>query len=102
MGGAKRMWEEAQEKGFSVDENIIVCVDCFEDYAIKDFIKNNDTGEPCSYCENHLDGSCSLEEVLEHIMYCIRTEWGHPANEGLPYETREVGGRGLFMTLGKC
>jgi hypothetical protein len=94
LGGAKRMWEEAQERGFSVDENIIVCENCFEDYAIKEFIKNNDTGQLCNYCGTNKVGSCSLEIVLEHIMYCIHTEWGHPANEGLPYETREGGWQG--------
>ncbi len=97
LGGAKRIWEEAQEKGFSVDENIIVCVDCFEDYAIKEFIKNNDTGLPCIYCGTNHKGTCSLEDVLEHIMYCIKTEWGHPANEGLAYETREGGWQGTVF-----
>ena len=94
MGGAKRMWEEAQEKGFSVDEDIIVCTNCFEDDAIKAFIKDNDTGLPCSYCAQNPDGSSSLEIVLEHIIYCIHTEWGNPANEGIPYETREGGWQG--------
>ena len=88
------MWEEALEKGFSVDENIIVCTNCFEDYAIKEFIKNNNRGLSCSYCEANHEGSCSLEVVLEQIMYCISTEWGHPANEGLPYETKEGGWQG--------
>lgn len=85
------MWEEALEKGFSVDESIIVCTNCFEDYAIKNFILNNDTGSSCTYCSISGDGSCSLELVLDHIMGCVRIEWGHPANEGLPYESREGG-----------
>lgn len=38
MGLAKAMWLEAQERGFSVDTDIVVCTDCFEDYAIRQFI----------------------------------------------------------------
>ena len=94
MGIAKRAWEEAQERGFSVDNGLCVCTNCFEDYGIKTFIEENDTGEPCYFCEFHGEYSCSLEAALGHIMMCIQTEWGHPANEGLPYETREGGWQG--------
>lgn len=94
MGIAKRAWEEAQERGFSVDEELCVCTDCFEDYGIRNFIEENDTGENCDFCESRGDFSCRLEDALAHIMMCIQTEWGHPANEGLPYETREGGWQG--------
>jgi hypothetical protein len=94
VGIAKRAWEEAQERGFSVDDNLCVCIDCFEDYGIRDFIEENHTGEPCDFCESSGEFSCRLEDVLAHIMMCIQTAWGHPANEGLPYETREGGWQG--------
>lgn len=94
MGGAKRMWEEANERGFFVDENLIVCSNCFEDYAIKKFIEDHNSEQPCDFCEDQDGASCTLEEVLVHIMTCLKYEWGHPANEGLPYESREGGWQG--------
>lgn len=94
MGIAKRVWEEAQNKGFYLDSDTCVCSNCFEDYAIKQFISQNDTNQTCDYCEISGEHSCSLKHVLTHILSCIKTEWGHPANEGLPYETREGGWQG--------
>lgn len=94
MGIAKRAMEEAQERGFSVDSNLCVCTDCFEDYGIQNFIEENDTEQSCDFCDSSGEFTCRLEDVLAHIMRCIQTEWGHPANEGLPYETREGGWQG--------
>lgn len=92
MGITKRRLEEQEEGRFSVDQDIIVCVDCFENYAIKEFIKDNDTNMACSYCETENE-SCSLHVVMGHIMCCIHTVWSDPANV-LPYETREGGWQG--------
>lgn len=100
LGRAKAKWMEDNERGFSVDEDKFVCADCFEDCGIKKFIEEHNTGQACSYCSETGNGSCSLEHALEHIMYCIRSEWGHPADEGLPYETREGGWQGeVFDTV---
>ena len=93
MGRAKEMMLEAEVNGFDIDANIIVCTKCFGNDAIKQFI-SNDTGSDCTYCSKKGDASCSLKLVLEHVMTCIRTEWGRPANEGLVYETREGGWQG--------
>ncbi|EGV17873.1 HEPN-associated N-terminal domain-containing protein [Thiocapsa marina] len=97
MGQAKRMWEEAMERGFAVDENIVVCPDCFDEEALRDFIRNSGGTTPCTYCGTVGEGTCTLEELLDHAMSCIRTEWGQPADEGLPYETREGGWQGAVI-----
>lgn len=97
MGQAKRMWEEAIERGFAVDENIIVCPDCFDEEALRDFIRSCAGTTPCTYCGKVGGGTCTLEELLDHVMSCIRTEWGQPADEGLPYETREGGWQGAVI-----
>lgn len=93
MGIAKRMWEEEQERGYSANEGITVCTNCFEEYGLRRFIEDNQTGSSCSYCEVQGEdvAACELDLLIEHIVSSILLEWGHPANEGLPYETREGG-----------
>lgn len=94
MGQTKRMLEEAMDRGFAVDESIVVCSDCFDDEALQVFIRSLRGTTPCTYCGKVAGGTCTLAELLIHAMYCIRTEWGHPVEEGLPYETREGGWQG--------
>lgn len=92
MGIAKRMWEEEQGRGYSLNKGKTVCTECFEDYGIKKFIIKSNTHSSCSYCEVYDDiVACSLDELIEHLLTSIYHEWGDPANEGLPYETREGG-----------
>lgn len=90
MGGAKRMWEEEMERGYSEVEEAYVCAGCFGDRGLKAFINQSSELGKCSYC-NRRRKVCSLNQVIGHIMNSVRLEWGHPANEGLPYETREGG-----------
>jgi len=85
------MWEEAMDRGFDVDEEIVVCPDCFEKESLQDFIRSQGGKSPCIYCGTVDEGTCMLDELLDHAMACIRTEWGDPRDEGLPYETREGG-----------
>ena len=85
---------EAQEKGFFVDEDKVVCTNCFEDAGIRRFIAEHNTKETCSYCAETGNATCSLEQTMEHISSSIKSEWGHPEDEGLPYETREGGWQG--------
>ena len=97
MGQVKRMLEDALDFGFSVDEDIFVCPDCFEEEGIQDFIRSCGGKDPCTYCGRVGEGNCTLEELLCHAFSCIITEWGHPADEGLPYETREGGWQGKVI-----
>ena len=91
MGQVKKMWEEAMERGYYVDEEIVVCPHCFEEESLQDFIRSRGGKSPCTYCGTVDEGTCMLDELLDHAMDCIRTEWGHPADEGLHYKTREGG-----------
>jgi len=92
MGISKRVWEEEQERGYRLTDGKTVCLNCFEESGIKQFIKENNTHSVCSYCENEKEiSTCELDSLIEHILNSIRHEWGHPANEGIPYETREGG-----------
>ncbi len=79
------------DRGFDVDEEIVVCPDCFEKESLQDFIRSQGGKSPCIYCGTVDEGTCMLDELLDHAMACIRTEWGDPRDEGLPYETREGG-----------
>ncbi|PSJ16079.1 HEPN-associated N-terminal domain-containing protein [Nitrosomonas supralitoralis] len=94
MGGVKAAWLDAQKRGYDIDDGIRVCLDCFEDDALKDFISSNGSEQPCSFCEETESSSCPLFDVVGVILEGISMEWGHPADEGLPYETREGGWQG--------
>lgn len=93
MGISKRIWEEEQERGYSSNKGVTVCSNCFDEHGIKKFIEEHATHTKCSYCEESDDEvvACDLDSLIEHILISIRYEWGDPANEGLPYETREGG-----------
>jgi len=68
MGIGKRMWEEAMERGFSVDEGIVVCPDCFDEAALRDFIRSCGGTTSCTYCGKVGEGTCTLEELMVHAM----------------------------------
>ena len=79
------------DRGFDVDEEIVVCPHCFEEESLQDFIRSRGGKHPCTYCGAVDEGTCMLDELLDHAMDCIKKEWAHPVDEGLPYETREGG-----------
>jgi hypothetical protein len=89
MGRAKEQWTHQQELGFTSVGDNYVCAACFEDYAIQNFIQDNISTEPCSYCGGK--DATAIDEVLEFIAEGIRTEWGNPGDEGISWESREGG-----------
>jgi hypothetical protein len=93
MGIVQRMWEEELEKGYSSNEGKTVCSNCFEEDGIQQFIEEHASHDYCSYCQTSGKDviACELDALIGHILKSIRYEWGHPANEGLPYESREGG-----------
>ena len=93
MGIAKRMWEEEQDRGYSLNEGITVCSGCFDEFGIQQFIEEHKTHSYCSYCDEEGNDviACMLDALIEHIIESINYEWGNPSGEGLPYETREGG-----------
>ncbi|MDQ2822703.1 MAG: HEPN-associated N-terminal domain-containing protein [Pseudomonadota bacterium] len=99
MGGAKRMMEEAQDRGFSLSTNTHVCSTCMHQDGLKEFIDKNFGSNTCSYCRQTGKNirALNFNKLVEYILECIRTEWGDPANEGLAYETREGGWQGEVL-----
>lgn len=99
MGTLKRAMEEEQERGFSSNEGQFICMDCIDEYGLKQFIKDHYTHNECSYCDENNEQvvACELDIVMEYIVRSIGLEWGDPASEGLPYETREGGWQGTVL-----
>lgn len=92
MGIVKGMWLEERERGYSSNDDKTVCTNCFEEYGLKQFIEEHQSDNKCSYCESDDEVvACTLDSLIEHILNSIHYEWGHPADEGLPYESREGG-----------
>lgn len=62
--------------------NKMVCYHCFEDYAIKNFIKENADKRFCDYCNSRSNYkiSISIYEVVKFIVEGIRFEWDIPEN----------------------
>ncbi len=92
MGIVKSMQLKEQERGYSSNDDKTVCTNCFEEYGLKQFIEDHQTGTKCSYCERDDElVACKLDLLVGHILTSIHYEWGHPVDEGLPYESREGG-----------
>lgn len=95
-------WKERQiqerHQGWSfVDDDRMVCAECFEDYAIKDFITDNATETSCSCCGRSAEEEIAapMNEVLRLIGESLNYEYDDPNDAGLPVE----GGEYVFDTM---
>lgn len=93
MGRAKQQQIEEWERGFSCDDDLTVCIDCFEEEGIVQFITDHHNSTVCSFCQKDSQSTiaCSLGSVIEHILMSISYEWSDPNSEGLSYITKEGG-----------
>ncbi len=97
MGLTKRYYEEMTEGGMNLlsAQGKWVCKECFEDYALQQFIEENADHEECSFCgtENEEPIAAPLEEVARfiHTRLC---HFYDDAAEWLRYETAEGGYQG--------
>lgn len=68
--------------GYSNVPDKYVCAECFDDYAIKNFINKNIVENKCSYCDNKSRKkiSAKLENVMDFICQGINTEWHEPTS----------------------
>jgi len=66
------------------------CEDCFSDYAIKHFIKLNDSVGTCDYCGSKNIHVCGVKKVGEFIMEGIDRYYEDAANS-VSYESAEGG-----------
>lgn len=64
MGGAKREWEARMERGWS-DSDARICVDCVNDYALKEAVREQEiSGDgPCTSCAREV--SAPFDALLE-------------------------------------
>jgi hypothetical protein len=85
------------EYGFpSVDPDLCVCADCFEDEGLKAFIKAHADATECSFCGAASDDDIAahLEEVVDHIRSCLGDDYDNPDNAGMVYDSAEGGYQG--------
>src|SRR5947208_13486776 len=82
MGWVKEQWMKQQAEGWSPVGDKQVCDCCFEDYAIKDFIRANAVANRCSYCNRQSKEpiAAEVDDVIEFIAEGINTEYEDPVH----------------------
>jgi len=95
MGFAKEQWIRRTALGYGDVPDKYVCADCFEDYAIREFIKENAVEKKCSYCgkKSKVPIAVELELAVDFICQGINTEWEDPA-QSMGWESAEGGYQG--------
>ena len=96
MGFVKEIYMTQGKYGYHYMGDDYVCPDCFDDYAVKRFIRDNADETKCSYCgsQSRRPNSAFLGDVIKFVMQGILTEYGDPDREGIPYESAEGGYQG--------
>ena len=91
MGLYKRYLGRQMDEGWT-SVGGAVCVECFTDYAIKEFIETNATEIECSYCSRTSKEpiAAEMDEVLSFISHGFGREYDIPEN-CLPYDSGEGG-----------
>lgn len=79
MGGAKKQYEELQEKGLSNVPDTLVCASHINDRAIQAFIRKNGLPGQCSYCQKART-TIELEDLMTFIMQAVRHFFQDPAD----------------------
>jgi hypothetical protein len=95
MGYAKERWARRSALGYGDVPDKYVCAGCFEDYAVKEFIKENAVEKKCSYCgtKSKVPIAAELEIVVDFICQGINTEWENP-ERSMTYDSEERGYQG--------
>jgi hypothetical protein len=84
MGYWKDRMLKQQEQGWTfVEDDLVVCAKCFEDYAIKNFIQDNATSRKCSYCKRRSKNpiAAPMNDVLGLIGDGLHFEYADPIEE---------------------
>lgn len=92
MGRAKEFYMQQMEQGWSSVGAKWVCAKCFEDEAIREFIKEQASRKRCSYCARFSRNAlaAAMDEVLGFIAAGINFEYEDAANS-VHYESAEGG-----------
>ena len=80
----------------SVDPDLRVCADCFDDDGLKDFVRGHADATQCSFCGATAsdDIAAPLGEVIDHMLSCLARDYNDPDNAGMAYESAEGGYQG--------
>jgi hypothetical protein len=91
MGGAKREWEEAQDRGWYSSENF-VCAECVDDPFLKALIQENVEHDTCDYCEQvGKNIAAPMDILLECLADTLHYHFADPNNSGVSYVSAEGG-----------
>jgi hypothetical protein len=92
MSLSKRYFERQQEEGWSSVGDKFACSKCFEDYAIRRFVRHNATSLACSYCgrQSKKPIAAEMDEVLSFIAEGLAREY-EPPEDNVPWESAEGG-----------
>jgi hypothetical protein len=93
MGGAKNQQITEWEQGWSsVDKR--VCADCLSDEALAASVQSAVESTDCDYCGQQSGGlpiAAPVEVLLDTITEGLRSEYGHPDDEGVMFVSRDGG-----------
>lgn len=85
---------DTQLYGHYSHEDRDLCVRCFDDEDLKDFIRGFETKGRCSFCKSRNVAIAPLTEMAAHLHGFMEQNYSKAAND-LPYESREGGYQGL-------
>jgi hypothetical protein len=96
MGYWKEQMIEEQERGWSSPGDKFACSHCFNDKSLAKFALESAEAKRCDYCgrSSKRNIAVHIDLIMEKISEALWTEWGHPDNEGVLYETAEGGYQG--------
>lgn len=69
-----------------------VCENCFDDYAVEEFIRREAVELRCDYCETESEAeaiAAPLSDVARFIRDGIETEWSDPDDEAVPWDSED-------------
>lgn len=93
MGGYKNQQIIEWDQGWSSSDKH-VCADCLNDKALASSVQGAAESLDCDYCGQHSNSvliAAPVDVLLDAITEGLRTEYGHPDNEGVMYISREGG-----------
>jgi hypothetical protein len=92
MSWSKRQLERQMDEGWASVGEKWVCPQCFEDYAIRRFIRENADSAFCTYCGRQFQKpfAAEMDEVLAFIAAGLSREF-EDAEHCIPWESAEGG-----------
>lgn len=84
MGMAKEQWMQEIEQGYK-SLGTVICSKCVNDSDLKQFITSSGSIDTCSYCKTS-SLTIDFDSFMKKFLGCIRTEYGDPNDEGMPWE----------------